>query len=121
MKSYIILLLIVSSSTFLHSCEEEREITHLKTELVLPSPVYLETYQVYSGGVTGGDVYEYYLTDSVHFREFLMKTFDHHLINVVDLSSRHVLVIKWNRNNLDIEKSTIYDVEDLAKGKVIDL
>jgi len=58
-------------------CACSENINYSKDELftigTIREGLYRESYRVYAGGVYGGDVYTYYLTDSVSFRKYVGK------------------------------------------------
>lgn len=56
--------------------------------------LFVETYQIYHGGVYDGDAYEIYLTDSMLFRKKLGDYDDHDWPNVT--VSGDIVVVKWN-------------------------
>lgn len=80
--------------------------------------LYREVYRIYGGGVYGGDVYTVYLTDSLSFRKYLGKMFDHEQIIAKSINQGQVTVIK-----IDLDKeppsnvidSTVYSLSDLKK------
>ena len=56
--------------------------------------LYVETYQIYHGGVFDGDAYEIYLTDSLYFREKLGDYDDHDWPNVTVRDG--IVIVRWN-------------------------
>ena len=104
---------------FLPSCNESINYSkdnHITT-MEFAKGIYKETYRIYSGGVYGGDVRAAYLTDSVTFRKYLGKYFDHEQIRVTMLNDEIVMIYKVNIDGATIDtiKKEFYNISSLKQ------
>lgn len=84
--------ILITSCT---SCKKQK--TYMRAEQINDS-LYVETYQIYSGGVFDGDSYGIYLTDSIYFREYLGCYDDHKWPLIVKKDD--IVIIKWRDAHL---------------------
>jgi hypothetical protein len=90
----------------------------MSSKEIAKSGIYREVYRVYGGGVYGGDVRTVYLTDSLTFRKYVGKMFDHEQIVMKCINRNQIAVLKLDldkeppRNVID---STVYSLSDLKK------
>ena len=82
---FIFILLTYSSS--------DNDVVYSKSRKIGDN-LFVETYQIYHGGVYDGDAYEIYLTDSLCFRKKLGDYDDHDWPNVTIKGDK--VVVKWN-------------------------
>lgn len=73
-KKFFVVLIMVFLIICCSSCK--RQHVYVDTETIDDS-LYMETYQIYFGGVFDGDAYAIYLTDSTNFRAYLGDYNDH--------------------------------------------
>lgn len=106
---YLLFLALFSCQDVNYSKEN-----HLRT-IRIDESLYVETYNVYNGGVTGGTVETTYLTDSIAFRKYLGKAMDYELIYTFIFQQKMVLVVKINTENYKVKKSEIYDISELKE------
>jgi len=100
----------------LFSCQDVNysKENHLRT-IRIDENLYVETYNVYNGGVPGGAVETSYLTDSVTFRKYLGKAMDYELIYTFLFQQKMALVVKINTDSYKVKETTIYDISELKE------
>jgi hypothetical protein len=115
MKKYIFPFIFL----FLTSCNESINYSkdNHNTTMEFAKGLYKETYRTYSGGVYGGDVHTAYLTDSLTFRKYLGKNFDHEQIRVAMTDDETVMVYKVNIEGATIDtiKKEFYNISSLKQ------
>lgn len=112
-NSHLLLLLFcitLSACSNINYSKDE----HLRTSKLNDS-LFVETYRIYSGGVTGGDVKTTYLTDSTSFRKYVGKKMDYQEIIASKMGKYRILVYKYNIENNKVLNAKIYDIDELKK------
>lgn len=118
MKIKNMLLLLLCFVAFACSNINYSKDEHLRT-LNLNDNLFVETYRIYSGGVTGGDVRTVYVTDSTSFRKYLGKKMDYQEVIISKMGKYRILVYKINIENYKVLDAKIYDIDELKEeGKL---
>jgi hypothetical protein len=71
MKNKMYFFCIVAFSLCLACSSKYSKENHIVT-FILNDSLYVEKYKTYSGGVTTSDSYSFYITDSIHFRKYVV-------------------------------------------------
>lgn len=81
--------------------------------------LFVETYQVYHGGVYDGDAYEIYLTDSLFFRKKLGDYDDHDWPSLTVRGD--IVIVKWNDYQLLRNRTRNCKISKLKEKRYDDL
>jgi len=89
----LILILFLGLFMFFIHISVDYNKMHIRSDQIGNS-LYIETYQVYQGGVYDSDAYEIYLTDSSSFRKKLGDYDDNEWPSITVINDK--VIIKWN-------------------------
>ncbi len=109
MKFKSVLLLFL----FFGSCIENKKKEFLSSFPLDTLNLTVETYKAYGGGVYGGDLDSYYLTDSVNFRKYIGLADDHEYYSF-KITGNKIEVVNSKHNLL---KSKTLKLDDLIAEK----
>ncbi len=112
MKNILLLFVIL----FISGCCGKYSKNNYFATRFISSGLYVEIFQVYSGGVYAGNSYSYYLTDSINFRIYIGTEYHDDemlLCELIDSDTVKIYTVLWHSN--DTFNIKHYSLETLIK------